>query len=1061
MKFFEMLASFFRLLVRCYRMAVPYSRIRLLGVLGLILLNGVVQLVGVTSVFPFFALAADTDRIRHSAFGGSLLSCLPALDNQHLLVVAGCFAIAMLAVAGVVSIASEYLRIRYAYGFCHWLRCRLFEAYASQPYAFFLRRNSAELSQRLLDVQSFINNVLLPVGEILTRLIMVLLLIGGVFLIQPWVALGAGGLFGGFYLLVFLWLRPRARLVGEGMQRHNLGFAKNTTQFIHGIKTVLVHGKSRFFIDKALEHSSRLGQYQSQIPICGTGPRYLIEPIAFGGLVAIVVVMALRGQPFADILPKLSVLALAGYRLLPALQMLYSQLVSVAASNYTLQQLEEELQGLRGKAANPPPPATPAGLNEVATTQWITFRRELRLEHITFQYPGTLAPVLENFNLVIAKNESVGIAGPSGSGKSTLVDLILGLHRPQSGMIRMDDALLTDENLHKWRRMIGYVPQEIYLLDDTIEANIAFGVEPRDVDAAALRAAALGAQILEFIEKELPQGFQSRVGERGVRLSGGQRQRIGLARALYHRPQVLVLDEATSALDHQTELAVMETIHKLQGTLTIITIAHRLSTLERCDRIVRLEKRSRLPAATETTGSAGQPGPLKPSGKGATTAPLPGDALPGDAALILRFNPNHSMRRILRRIWPVWMSQPTYGIRFLIQRPIARARRRRAPRRFLIIPADLATLIGSRGDEAMMKALRDHLRANYGDIQISVMSECAQEELVFFGFERIRAQGAIPFDWKTRSAVLAFDAVFVIGADVLDGGYSVDWSLDMWSLAYRIAADGCPVTIAGFSMNENVAAVIWDKIARFPKGVRINLRDPVSKRRFDAHCPGLAKLTADMAFALKPAPPTAIPPRTERWIQERKLAGDLVVGFNINRHLIKDIPTLTVTKLVDGTVAVLSRLAQTRKISFLLIPHDVREASNDTALLAELEDRLLPELGELVHLAEGFHADGIKSLVGRMDAVITGRMHLAIAALGQGVPTLGINYNGKFEGLMEHFELPAWLVTTPRELCDDEGFVEVVNRFLAIRADLSSRIKARLPEITALAERNFLLPEWR
>jgi ABC-type bacteriocin/lantibiotic exporter with double-glycine peptidase domain len=222
-------------------------------------------------------------------------------------------------------------------------------------------------------------------------------------------------------------------------------------------------------------------------------------------------------------------------------------------------------------------------------TSPLTFQRELRLENITFQYPAASAPVLKDFSIVIAKNESVGIAGPSGSGKSTLVDLILGLHTPQTGVIRLDGEPLVESNMASWRRMIGYVPQNIYLLDDTVEANIAFGVEAKDINAAALREAALGAQILDFIEKELPHGFQTTVGERGVRLSGGQRQRIGLARALYHHPQVLILDEATSALDHQTELAVMETIHRLQGTLTIITIAHRLSTLERCDRIISLE----------------------------------------------------------------------------------------------------------------------------------------------------------------------------------------------------------------------------------------------------------------------------------------------------------------------------------------------------------------------------------------------------------------------------------------------------------------------------------------
>ncbi|HEY5259889.1 MAG TPA: ATP-binding cassette domain-containing protein, partial [Rhabdochlamydiaceae bacterium] len=193
------------------------------------------------------------------------------------------------------------------------------------------------------------------------------------------------------------------------------------------------------------------------------------------------------------------------------------------------------------------------------------------------------------FNLTIPKNHSVGITGPSGSGKSTLVDLLLGLHRPDAGRVLIDNTPLTSENVASWRSMIGYVPQDIYLLDETIEANIAFGIEEESIDQEALREAAKAAQILEFVE-ELPEGFQTTVGERGVRLSGGQRQRIGLARALYHRPQILILDEATSALDNKTEEEVMKTIHQLQGSLTIITIAHRLSTIQKCDKIIEMVK---------------------------------------------------------------------------------------------------------------------------------------------------------------------------------------------------------------------------------------------------------------------------------------------------------------------------------------------------------------------------------------------------------------------------------------------------------------------------------------
>jgi ATP-binding cassette subfamily C protein len=577
-----MIKSFFKLLYRCYRLAIPYGRMKLFAVLGLILFNGLLQLVGVTSIFPFFALAADPERLRNSKFGSILLGALPVMDNNHLLVVAGCFSILMLLVASISSIASEVIRIRYAYGFCHWLRRRLFESYASRPYGFFLRRNTADLNQKLWDVLTFIQSVLLPVGEILTRIVMVILLVGTVFLVQPWFALGALVILGGFYLGVFLFIRPRTKNIGATLSQHNIGFGKNSYQFLHGIKTVLVHGRSGYFMDQALTHSAQIGKAQSMIPIYSGGPRYMIEPIAFGGLVTVVIVLALQGRPFSDILPNLSVMALAAYRLLPTLQLLFSQLVTVSANGYTLGQLEDEMFQLEAETA----PTT----DVAAPSRELSFSKEIKLANLAFSYAEGTAPILEDFSLTISKNESIGIAGPSGSGKSTLVDLILGLHTPQSGAIMIDGVPLSSSNMTSWRRMIGYVPQDIYLLDETIAENIAFGIPLEEIDQTALKSAAEGAQILEFIEKELPCGIQTIVGERGVRLSGGQRQRIGLARALYHKPQILILDEATSALDNQTELAVMETIHRLQGTLTIVTIAHRLSTLERCDRIIYMKK---------------------------------------------------------------------------------------------------------------------------------------------------------------------------------------------------------------------------------------------------------------------------------------------------------------------------------------------------------------------------------------------------------------------------------------------------------------------------------------
>jgi len=577
-----MILSFFNLLKRCYTLAVPYGRLRLFSVIILIFLNGLLQLLGVTSIFPFFALAADPERIRNSSVGRWLLHFLPPMSTNHLLAAAGIFSIVMLLIASIGSMVSEYVRIRYAYSLSQWIRGELLRSYASRPYSYFLQRNSALLSQRIQDIHSFTVNVLLPLGEILTRLVLISMLAATVFYVQPFVAVGALVLLGGFYLLAFLWIRPRTRKIGQMIQNHNVGFWKNTNQFLHAIKTVFVHGKTGYFIEKAIQHSAETTKYQSLIPIYSNGPRYLIEPIAYGGLVGIVVVLALQGKPFSDILPNLMVMAMAGYRLLPSLQLLFGQLVAVAANNYTLVQLEEEILEIEQESAG-------ASADIAEASGKLPFLHGISLEGVTYRYPESENDVIKELSLMIEKNESIGIAGPSGSGKSTLVDLILGLHAPSAGIIKVDSVPITSENISSWRSMIGYVPQDIYLLDDTIAANIAFGIDTQKIDSKALQEAARGAHILDFI-RALPEGFNTVVGERGVRLSGGQRQRIGVARALYHAPEVLVLDEATSALDHDTEKAVMETITLLKGKLTIIIIAHRLSTLEHCSRVLRMGK---------------------------------------------------------------------------------------------------------------------------------------------------------------------------------------------------------------------------------------------------------------------------------------------------------------------------------------------------------------------------------------------------------------------------------------------------------------------------------------
>jgi len=549
--------------------------------MSLILINGVIQLVGVTSIFPFFSLAADPNRIRNSKTGSKLVSLLPPMESSNLLVIAGIFCISMLLLASLSSLLSEYVRVRYAYGFSHWLRDRLLSTYAKESYAYFLERNSAVLMQKIQDIQIFSQNVLLPVGEILTKIIIIALLSMAIFLVQPYLGIGSLMVFTIFYLIAFIVIKPKTKKIGNKVKHHSIEFWKNTNQFLHGIKAVIIHGKGDFFVRKASAHSEKLGKYQAKVPIYSNSPRYIIEPVALGGLVAVVVIMAYRGKPFTDILPNLSVMAFAGYKLLPALQIIYGQLVTASSSQYTLIQLEEEIGKIN---INPESDSNRSGCD------YLEFNRTISFKDISFSYPESDSPVISDFNLVIKKNESIGITGESGSGKSTLIDLLLGLHAQNTGQILIDNVPLKNTNIQTWRSMIGYVPQEIYLVDDTIEANIAFGVEPSEVDYNTLYESAEGAQILNFIMSELPDGFKTIVGERGVRLSGGQRQRIGIARALYNKIQVLILDEATSALDNETEKSVMDTVISLHGKMTIIAIAHRLSTIEKFDRIVKISK---------------------------------------------------------------------------------------------------------------------------------------------------------------------------------------------------------------------------------------------------------------------------------------------------------------------------------------------------------------------------------------------------------------------------------------------------------------------------------------
>jgi ABC-type multidrug transport system fused ATPase/permease subunit len=545
------------------------------------------QVIGVTSIFPFLAIAADPDRIRRSHFGTRFLALFPPMDNRQLLLVAGTVAVGGLLASNAVNLLAEYARTRYSQSFGHWLRVRLLRQMASQSYVYFLQRNSGELLKKVLgDVTNYTNGVLLPLLDTVARVLTAVLLLTTLFFVQPVIALSAAIVLGGFYVVIFRLLSRKRREVDDNLRISIAGFFREAHQMLAGIKPVKVHRAEEHFLARFARHSAIVAQMGARVPIFGNSARYLVEPIAFGGLVVAVLVLAAKGRDFSDILPNLSVMALAGYKLLPSLQLLYSQLTQVSSMRHAVDEVYDEFVAAETDPSIPRAPSS----DFLARVRPYVWNDAITLRGVSFCYPTAARPAIRGISLTIAKNTSLGVIGSTGSGKSTLVDLLLGLYRPTAGEILIDDQPLTPALVPSWQATIGYVPQDIFLIDDTIARNVAFGLLDAEIDRNRLREACAMAQILEFIESELPVGFDTIVGERGIRLSGGQRQRIGLARALYHRPSVLIMDEATSALDLATEAKLLEALCSLEGKLTMVVAAHRLSAVANCDQLIDLGK---------------------------------------------------------------------------------------------------------------------------------------------------------------------------------------------------------------------------------------------------------------------------------------------------------------------------------------------------------------------------------------------------------------------------------------------------------------------------------------
>lgn len=543
-------------------------------ILALTLIGTVLETAGIGMVIPAIALMANENIADKYPILVPFFAALGNPSHAQLVI----YGISLL--LGVYVVKALYLaflswkQAQYIFDIKAYLSQRLFEQYVRSPYEFHLQQNSGHLIRNItLEVQELVIRVLIPVVLLTTELSVILAIALLLFFIEP---LGALMLFAVMGLAIYIFQRltqNHLKKWGAERQMHEGFRIQKAQEGLGGIKDVKLLGREANFVEIYATHTLNSALVERKQNALANIPRLWLETVGVLGLTLLVIVTLQHTDTPADVIPIIGLFAAAAFRVLPSANRVLSSLQSLKYADAVVELILKEM----------------ALKTEVPDDNGnkVLFNKQIQLRDVSYTYPKASTPSVANISLTINKGESIGLVGTSGAGKSTLVDLILGLIKPSSGGIFVDEADV-NQGMRSWQNLIGYVQQSIFLTDDTLRKNIAFGLKDHEIDEVLIRQAINAAQLDSFVD-QLPNGVETFVGERGIRLSGGQRQRIGIARALYSNPPVLVFDEATSALDNDTEAEVMESIKALKGTRTMIIIAHRLSTIEHCDKVFRLE----------------------------------------------------------------------------------------------------------------------------------------------------------------------------------------------------------------------------------------------------------------------------------------------------------------------------------------------------------------------------------------------------------------------------------------------------------------------------------------
>mgnify|MGYP001342589588 CR=1 FL=1 len=567
-------------LFKLISLLTPYERKRAGLLLIMMIIMALLDMIGVASILPFITVLTNPEVVQTNSILNKMYeisNIFGVENNQDFLFALGILVFTILVTSLMFKALTTYAQLRFVLMRGYSISKRLVYGYLHQPYSWFLNQNSNDLGKNILsEVDRVIGGGIQPFMNLISQALVTTAIVILIIISDPKLALIIGLTLGGAYGVLFYFIRRYLNRIGKIRLKFNLIRFKLVGEAFSASKEIKVGGLEDIYIQNFSDAARTTALTQASAAAINLLPRFFLETIAFGSILLIILYMMAQTGNFNNSLPIISLYVFAGYRLMPAVQQIYASLAKLTFVGPSLDNLNKDIKNFKP-------------IEENCDQKISSFDKMITLKNIRYNYPNALRTALKDINLNISAKSTVGLIGKTGSGKTTTVDIILGLLEPQKGTLEIDGQVVTKRNLKSWQRSIGYVPQHIFLSDDTVEANIAFGIDPKKINEESVIKASKISNLHDFVIEELPKQYQTKIGERGIRLSGGQRQRIGIARALYHSPKVLILDEATSALDNQTERVVMEAVNNLSKDITIILIAHRLGTVKKCDKIFLLE----------------------------------------------------------------------------------------------------------------------------------------------------------------------------------------------------------------------------------------------------------------------------------------------------------------------------------------------------------------------------------------------------------------------------------------------------------------------------------------